>query len=283
MSAPLPAGELLARLEEARGPVAGLRAVGSTGPGRVFALELGGEPAFLKEHGQERKFHQERRAYLETLPGLGLRTPELLWSDAAGRALLLSVLEGDGVEGVARPLAEELDLHRQAGAFLRVLHAAEVRDEDPLPLAEAAARRLEAWLPRAGLTGDEVRLARAAVGEGEPLRGARRVPCHRDFQPRNWLAAGGPEGPRLGVLDFEHARPDHPLFDLVKLVHGAWRGRHDRRAAFLEGYGSTPDERELRVVSALHGVATAAWGREHGDPAYRAEGRRVLAELAAGR
>jgi len=248
------------------------------GVNRVFELELEHDRAWLKLHGQRRKYDQELAAYRDWLAPLAARTPRLVARHDGERALLLTDLGGTPLHDVTDPRAD-LELHRQAGAFLAALHARAFTDPDPLPLARALPRRLEAWLARVELPGELVTTARRLVGDGEVLAGAPRVPCHRDYQPRNWRARPGPD---LGVLDFEHARGDHPWADLVKLWDGPWVERPARRTAFLEGYGrelGPEDERALLALAAVHGVATVAWGREHDDPAYATHGRAVLERL----
>lgn len=243
----------------------------------------------LKVHGQLRKFEQELRAYGDWLPALareletrapGVRTPLLLTHrDQHPRALVLTWEPGAVLEGASVERAEELALHQRAGRFLRALHALPSDDPDPLPLAEAYARRLAAWADRArGLVPAEVIAnVTAAVGEALPrLAAEERVPCHRDYTPRNWLAA---DDGALVVIDFEHARPDLWLADLQRLWVREWRRDPGLREAFLAGYGRdvTPDEEEtLRRLAAFWALSTVGWAREHGDDAFEEQGWEVL-------
>ncbi|MEX1365314.1 MAG: hypothetical protein AB1Z98_19455, partial [Nannocystaceae bacterium] len=82
-----------------------------------------------------------------------------------------------------------------------------------------------------------------------------------------------------GVIDFGQARPDAWLVDAVKLRCGAWVDEPHLAEAFWTGYGRRPTPHEhgaLRQLSLLHGLATAAWGDQHGEPALSAHGRAVL-------
>jgi Ser/Thr protein kinase RdoA (MazF antagonist) len=177
--------------------------------------------------------------------------------------------------------AEALDVHRAAGRFLAALHRLEPSHDDPLPLAEALVRRTQAWLGRAPLEPEQVQI----VAEHGPcldlFANERRVACHRDFAPNNWLW----DGETLTVLDFEHARPDLALVDLAKLCVGSWSQQPDSASAFFAGYGriaSDLERRQLRAVVVLHGVASLAWGHGRGDADLVREGQHALAMAAAG-
>jgi len=192
----------------------------------VWRLE-GRASAYLKAFRQPQKFVQERRAYRDWLPRLTLEpgsalTPALLAESGTLRALLLTALPGSLAVHAPLTPRQGLEVYRQAGAFLRALHALPVGDDDPLPLGEAYRQRAKAWLARAeSLVADPLvawvgRRAGEAAGLLDAL-GTARVPCHPDFTARNWLVASAPEGVRLAVIDFEHARPDFWLFDTEKL------------------------------------------------------------------
>src|SRR5690606_39401374 len=63
-------------------------------------------------------------------------------------------------------------------------------DRDPMPVADALVRRLHAWRSRAQLTPEELAIVDAHGPQPSLFEGAVRVPCHRDFAPRNWLWTG---------------------------------------------------------------------------------------------
>lgn len=84
-------------------------------------------------------------------------------------------------------------------------------------------------------------------------------------------------GASLGaVIDLEHARPDLPEIDLVRLASHLWPQRPDLRDAFLAGYGADTPPPWLMGLEVLEAVATVAWAQEHADPGFEADGRRVL-------
>ncbi|MDF1523182.1 MAG: phosphotransferase [Trueperaceae bacterium] len=241
-----------------------------------------GRVAYLKRHRQPRKHRQERAALRAWAPAVA-GTPRLLAATTTpAPALLLSP-----VPGVLVPEAPTIDgaaVHAAAGSWLRAWHDQPFRDDDPMPPHEALLARLDGWAERAGaaLTGGAVAAVRAQLA-ALAAADLRRIPCHRDFGPRNWLweaRATGDAG--FGVIDFEHARPDVAWVDVLKLVDGAWLARPDLAEAFWRGYGRRPtpsDEAVIDALRALHAVGTIAWARAHDDPAFEGAGRATLARL----
>jgi hypothetical protein len=241
-----------------------------------------GRRAYLKTHRQARKHRQERAALEAWAPSLPA-TPTL-WAAREGSpsALLMSACPGARVDAQERPRATLLQVHEAAGAWLQRLHRLPFVDDDPLPLEEAVLARLEGWSRRAAgrLAPETLRWASARVGDAD-LAGVLRVPCHRDFGPRNWLwddTAG------LCVIDFEHAQPDVWCVDVNRLVDEPWHADPGLEDAFWAGYGRRPDAHERSLGDAmrlLYAVGTVAWGAEHGDAPFEAQGRAVLRRLGA--
>ena len=256
----------------------------------IWRVAAPGGDLVLKQHRHPRPFQQELRAYREWLPALAslvaageklsLGTsyvPTLLASDLSTRTLALTVAPGERLSLGTHDPALARAAHAAAGRLLRALHELPVADDDPMPLVEAVAARQSEWHARARdlLTPAERDALQRLAARRDAFAGVRRVPCHRDFTPDNWLL--GADG--LCVLDFEHARLDAPEADLVKLCADVWPDRPDLAAAFLAGHGPlTPDaSARLDVLLALHAAATLAWAERHADPAFRALGRRALA------
>ncbi|MCB9755010.1 MAG: aminoglycoside phosphotransferase family protein [Myxococcales bacterium] len=228
-------------------------------------------------------------------PGRGPPTPALLAHDDDARILVLS--DEPGAPADLGPRAPAV--HRQLGVILRRLHGLPRDDRDPLPLREAARRRLAAGLARAESAlrpAERAAIERRFAG-ADALADARRVPCHRDVGPHNLLVSTGQGGaaPRVILIDFEHARLDVWAADLVKLACGPWRARPELAEAFAAGYGRAPlRESSTRALASkeayaaaldpalvccvlLHAVATIAWGRAHAEPELLAQGRAALA------
>ena len=241
-----------------------------------------GRRAYLKAHRQPRKFRQERAALEAWTPSLPA-TPTLLAArEGSPSALLMSACPGARVDALARPRATLLRVHEAAGAWLRRLHRLPYVDDAPLPLGEAVRTRLDGWSRRAAdrLAPETLRWASTQIDDAD-LAGVRRVPCHRDFGPRNWLWDDA-EG--LCVIDFEHAQPDVWWVDVNRLVDEPWRADPGLEDAFWTGYGRRPDAHERKlgdVLRVLYAVGTVAWGAEHGDAPFEALGRAVLRRLGA--
>lgn len=248
----------------------------------VFGLTAAdGRECVVKQFRSARAFEQERRAlsqwFVDARPLEGARVPRLIADAPELAALILERLPGAPPDESA---PQTTIVHRAAGQFLAALHQIELLDDDPLQLAEALTSRTQAWLRRAPLEPEQVRIVERHGPRPELFVGARRAACHRDFAPRNWLW----DGEHLAVIDFEHARPDLALVDFVKLSVGAWSRRPDCAAAFFAGYGRSLTELEreqLRALQVLHGVASLAWGHDRGDAELVLEGRNALVSAAA--
>ncbi|HVH99274.1 MAG TPA: aminoglycoside phosphotransferase family protein [Enhygromyxa sp.] len=248
----------------------------------VFGLTTSdGQERVVKQFRSARAYEQEHRALSRWFGAQerlgGARVPKLIAAAPELAALILERLPGTALDNDAEAAP---DVHRAAGRFLAALHQLPWVDDDPLPLADALVRRTGAWLRQAPLEPEQARVVERHGPRPELFSGARRVPCHRDFAPRNWLWDGG----RLSVLDFEHARSDLALVDMTKLCVGAWSQRPALAAAFFAGYGRSPSDLEreqLRALVVLHGVASLAWGHARDDVELITEGRRALVSAAA--
>ena len=224
----------------------------------VERIELpSGDPAWRKRFGLGRGYAQALRAYTDVVPRwTGVRHPRLLSQDSQRRTLVLS-----HVPGSPATMDVASEWFAAAGRALRTLHDLPVPpDPHDIPLDEAMARR----------TVDHPAVWRLVTRNAARLRVPRRW-CHRDYQPQNWLI----DDAGLGVLDFEHTRPDHPLVDWVRLESRGWSDA--QRGAFEAAYG-TPDPVALRCVLAVYGAATVAWATSHGDRELLAIGRCALAK-----
>jgi thiamine kinase-like enzyme len=196
----------------------------------------------------------------------------------------LGEVPGGLVEGATLPAKTLAEVHRAAGAWLQTLHALPHLESDPMALSTALQERLGRWSERA--TGIVRAHTLAWVKEQMAdlqLDRLRRVPCHRDFWPRNWL---WDEAHGLGVIDFEHALPDLWWADIGRLVDESWFAEPALEGAFWEGYGRTPNaaERRLgRAYRAMAAIGTITWARAHADIPFETQGWRVLERLGAPR
>lgn len=266
----------------------------------MWEVRCAGGVFFVKEYERRRKFEQETKACGEWVRGMtgwegGM--PRLVArheDEARGEwAGMYTAVRGEMAEGCGLSAEEWRRMHRQAGEFLRALHGLRMEDGDAVGLEEAIGARWEEWRKRAGacaaLSGEELKWIEGAAREMKAFAGEKRVACHRDFHPRNWMVEREGAGQlRLGVIDFEHARLDAAMMDVVRLAMEEWPTREGCEAAFWEGYGmkkgygrkkSERDGGQLRALGALHGMATVTWAVEHRDEAFERKGREMMKRL----
>ncbi|MCA8963057.1 MAG: phosphotransferase, partial [Planctomycetes bacterium] len=236
-------------------------------------------------YSSHRAFDQERHALtawrlsaVEDLQSM----PRLLAVSESLRALLIAEVPGRRVSGdVSR-----VEAHRRAGKWLARFHGLPLDSRDAMPIDRALGSRLERWSARGAewLGAAERRtlmeIARAGVHH---FVDEHRVPCHRDFGEHNWIVDARR---RLGVIDYEHSRPDHRWIDLVRLEVEVWADEPALRDAFASEYapvmgdlpvhGDANRRRAFRALVALDGLATLVWARERGDPEFERRGRLAL-------
>lgn len=256
-----------------------------------------GGRSFLKQFKCLDKFTREINAYGNWLAGFDGRVPRLRFLDRQGLRFLMS----DGGECCCS--WEELPPDRQeslqylAGGFLRTLHEVEFVDDDELRIGDAVLLRARATQRRIverkalGLQDafpctsvEEVTRIVTDIEEIVPLLNrSKRVPCHRDFWKRNWIWSLGEDEAtdemRLSVIDFEHARPDLFVFDMMKNWSDAWLDSERQESAFWDGYGRTleGDERLLlQRCGALHALQTILWASEHQQTEFLAQGKALM-------
>lgn len=252
---------------------------GSDGAVRVWAIRRPSGTVFLKSYPHGRGFRQELTALRDWGPALA-GVPRILAVQAAPPALLLSQI--DGSPGGTGTAADAAELHRRAGAWLARLHTLPHDDRDPLPLGQALSRRAATWLRR-GQACFEPDLRERLAAAMRPLAGVHgpRVPCHRDFTPDNWLR----QTDGIGVIDFEHARADCWLQDVVRLHRQYHLARPALATSFWQGYGRRPSSEECEHVHALAVLDTCAtwiWAQQHGEADLAAASRRQLSHLLNG-
>lgn len=266
MTKPLRPRSLSENAVRVLGPAATVAELGSvTGNARTWLWEGEHGSGVAKVYRSHRTFRQELHAYQNWTPRLPHVAALLGFGTGSPPWLLFERLAGVPVSKLRLSEEQELALHAAAGVWLARLHELPIDDDD---IELEAAYRLR-WQP---VWEESLALALPTPIEREPnalrfwvgdrlraaipaLRGSARVPCHRDYTPANWLADAS--GSWVGVVDFEHARPDHPLADLARLAAYVWPVRPDLRAAFQDGYGPLPGSAELLDAMAV----SEAWHR----------------------
>lgn len=230
----------------------------------------------VKRHTSQDKHDREIHAYRHWTAALGSAAPELIAADPRTRTIITTALPGVG-PGTGTPAATA---HHRAGTLLRQFHAA----EPPRPLPEYRTwlqGRAEHWLGKARpfLAAPALAAVTAHLAALQETAAPAAVPCHLDFQDRNWLHN---QAGNLYLIDFEHARTDHPLRDLVRLRFRTWPGRPDLQDAFLAGYGqdlTADDNRMLLHFGALDAITAIARGHQKGDAHLIESGHATLRQL----
>jgi aminoglycoside phosphotransferase (APT) family kinase protein len=88
-------------------------------------------------------------------------------------------------------------------------------------------------------------------GPGVPSPG--QIICHGDFGPWNGVWRGGDV---IGLLDWDHARPAPPLFDVAYALEYAAPFRDDADCVRWLGYPGPPDRRRrIEVFCEAYGMA----------------------------
>ena len=225
------------------------------GPWRVRTAE---GPLWVKTLPRGRAWSQVERVHREVLTHLS-GVPRRVAAHAELRTIVLTEVPGRPLSGDDAPQCWE-----ELGRRLRALHATPCEDDDPVSLDDALRQRARAAARQQPWADGALRALVDAVPAGR-----RRVWCHRDLRPPNIRV-----GAEVGLIDFEHSRPDDPLVDLVRLEAGGWTPA--QRSAFLEGWGHTPEPAALRAQLALYGLLTLSWAEAHDDPTFSALGRSAL-------
>lgn len=245
------------------------------GKADVFEVrDRAGTTWFVKQHRHDEFYESEKTAYARWVPALDDRAPDLRESNDDLRILVLSALPRD-----TETTWHDDDVRRDAGAVLRHLH-----DTEDLGVCEDLAAEketeLEQWLTRGPglLESREVDFARSALRAMPASVRPERVPCHRDYTPRNWVLGNG----RVHVVDFEEMRPDAWMVDLGRLTVAWWPADPPMLEPLLDGYGRQLSDDEtaiLRCTYVVTAVRLIVLGSELGKTEFVASTRDVLRRL----
>jgi hypothetical protein len=247
------------------------------GPAVARISARGDEEYVVKKHADRDKHDREVHAYRHWTPALGPSAPQLVAADAQALTIVTTALDGHPHPGPLTAAA-----HHHAGAILRRFHDAE--PPRPLPgYRDWLQARAAYWTGRARpfINAADLGNASAHLAALQQATDPDGVPCHLDFQPRNWLL--GPAAD-LYLVDFEHARTDIALRDLVRLRFRVWPGRPDLKDAFLNGYGrdlTGSDTETLQHLGALDALTAIARGRQSHDIHLVQYGHSTLRQLRA--
>jgi Ser/Thr protein kinase RdoA (MazF antagonist) len=229
----------------------------------------------VKQHGTRSKHDREVHAYRHWTTALGPSAPTLIAADSESMAIVITTLPGQACSG-----DPEAAIYHQAGALLRRFHDTEPAREllwFPCWLDD----RIRHWTSQAKtlLPAEDAAVVDDHLTALRTIGVPYGVPCHLDFQPRNWLVD---ESRNLSVIDFEHARTDLPARDFVRLRFRVWPSRPDLHDTFFHGYGRRLTDAEDELVwhlGALDALTALARGHQTSDPALTTAGRATLRQL----
>jgi Ser/Thr protein kinase RdoA (MazF antagonist) len=243
----------------------------------IEVRDLNGSSMIVKSPADVVKFDAELHAYVHWAPALDGHVPELVAADRSRRLLVPSKLRGE--------IGDLSDTtFREAGRLLRRLHGA----EPFMPVvgfADSCRSRFESWTRRARpglLSSPEVDFVAEQVRRLVGLPDPDGVPCHRDWQPRNWLTA--PDA-TVSVIDFGNSRVGHWFEDFERMWWTEWRTNRELGRAFFDGYGrelGEVDREQLRATSIMWLFTTIVWADEVGDASFGDHARTGLTDAMAG-
>ena len=240
----------------------------------VLEITHGGSRFIVKAGGGD-DHHIERELYAHLhwlLPWTSRgRAPTLEHADAEAKLLVTRYLPGQLVLGSDH--GDDPFTFRQAGELLALFHAQAVVTDDDYEGREN--EKALAWLSGPHRIAPSVAALLGARIAAWPTPPATLTPTHGDWQPRNWLI----HNDIVSVIDFGRAAMRPALADFARLAVQDFRRDPNLEAAFLDGYGSDPRERDswyrTRVREA---IGTAAWARQVGDESFEAQGHQMIAE-----
>ena len=254
---------------------------------------------YLKTHRAPGFWESEVHAYERWAPVFGAYAPKLLAArEAEPRAILITALGGECQENSRLPLPRQREVWRAAGEALRALHDLGPGDFSgacrhdgtcagtPVEDAEEFVRmgfedNLEQGLRCGYLSSDESATLERALQRIPAFAGERPVPCHRDYNPVNWLTT--PEGVWTGVVDFEFSRWDLRVNDFARYPDWEWERRPELVRALLEGYDrplTDAEEQQLLVLRASYALTAIVMGRQASMHGWEREGHEALQHLA---
>jgi hypothetical protein len=243
---------------------------------------------YLKRHEHYRHYATEVLALREWAPkmepGEWWSAPEVVADDVELGAALLSELPGEPLEDIESTRSERVEMHRLAGRLAAMVHALDVDPYRAGPERLYGREILDLYLEKGEpyMDRETLRWIERVCGAPGVFDGLGIVPTHSDFSPRNWLLQRGGNGLALGLIDWERARPGFWLEDMQRVAQDHWLTAPELRAAFFEGYGRVPGEREerqLKIIVLMNAAGTVSWATEHDDHAFAELGRRTIEQL----
>ena len=265
----------------------------------VLKLKTPAGNCYLKVHRERNTWDAEVHGYEKWAPAFGEQAPRLLGvHDEAPLALLVAELPGRRMEDEA---IAESDLHQawhDAGIALAQLHGTAIGERFGLcrrdgsasadPLVRDAAEYVTTALDRdvkqaekAGYLDDsELGVVREAQGMVHVFKGEQPIPCHRDYNPANWLIDKADRW--IGVIDFEMSAWDVRVAEFSRYPQWEWMLQPEVINAFFDGYGrnlTANEQDQLFVAHVQYAISCILWGHEHNYHGFVREARDSLGTL----
>lgn len=223
----------------------------------LYQLSNSKDIIWLKIFPEKRKFRQELAALQFTGRHFLHGTPQLLGYtiDRPATALLFSHCSGEHFSLTANSNTSRGIFHH-AGIFLHRLHQLPITSTDDISPCEALRLRIRALekqsrklnlLKKYPDFNDRLNSIMPVLNENSTL--LTRSFCHRDFSPRNWLYDQTTQN--FSVIDFEHARTDIALLDLVKLNAHYFPAHPEYKTAFYTGYHNSAQNKPAESPAEL--------------------------------
>jgi hypothetical protein len=234
--------------------------------GSRFIVKAGGDG----DHHIERELHAHLH-WLSPWTSTG-RAAALEHGDAAAKLLVTSYLPGRLVLGSDH--ADDPSIYRQAGELLALFHAQAVVADDDYEGREN--EKAVEWLSGPHRIAPPIAALLRAKIAAWPTPPATLTPTHGDWQPRNWLI----DDDVVRVIDFGRAGMRPAVTDFARLAAQDFRRDSNLEAAFLDGYGPDPRERDAWYRTRVReAIGTACWAYRVGEESFEAQGHRMIAEV----
>ncbi|NQW18218.1 MAG: aminoglycoside phosphotransferase family protein [Chloroflexi bacterium] len=236
-----------------------------------------GSRAWFKHHEMRRLYERELIGLEQFVPALGTQTwwqsPTVISRDDELAVILMTEVSGELLDSTPVSSDERTRMFRMAGRFIRKLHDADISDPEGIDAAEHLRDRMAHYLGQGEKAVDDATAtwARELIDDACSVTGVRRVPCHMDFSPRNWLILRDEPGTGFGVIDWERTRWDLWQQDVQRMEYDHFHREPHLRDAYFEGYGRDPTEHEqlqLNTISLVTAIASIPWAIDHNDATF---------------
>ncbi len=243
---------------------------------------------YLKRHEHPSHYRAEVLALTEWVPLLAVSdwwsAPTVISRHDEQGAVIISEVPGTVFSEIETTPAERAAVFRLAGQLAALIHRLKV---DPYKAGSARTYdshtiRIFREFAAPYLDSEVLNWFESVCKSDEVFAGLALLPTHSDYSPRNWVIDRSANGLRLGLIDWERARPGYWLEDAQRMVADDWFREPGMESAFYQGYDQSPDRREehqIKLIALINAVGAVPWAIEHGDAEFAEFGRRSIAWL----